>query len=93
MYDVADPAGSFMALQIINETLPALQQLKAQGLVRFVGITGLPLKALQYVLDRVPTGGRSFLKRAAISCTETAEAMAIVHRRIVEDLCWGCKAT
>eukprot|EP00878_Enallax_costatus_P011412 GHUV01011915.1.p1 GENE.GHUV01011915.1~~GHUV01011915.1.p1 ORF type:complete len:358 (+),score=83.91 GHUV01011915.1:242-1315(+) len=42
--------------QVINETLPALQQLKAQGLVRFIGITGLPLKALQYVLDRVPTG-------------------------------------
>jgi diketogulonate reductase-like aldo/keto reductase len=45
-----------LAVQIINETLPALQQLKAQGLVRFVGITGLPLKALQYVLDRVPAG-------------------------------------
>ncbi|WIA38692.1 hypothetical protein OEZ86_001995 [Tetradesmus obliquus] len=42
--------------QIISETLPALQQLKAQGLVRFVGITGLPLSALQYVLDRVPPG-------------------------------------
>ncbi|KAF6257021.1 NADP-dependent oxidoreductase domain-containing protein [Scenedesmus sp. NREL 46B-D3] len=42
--------------QVINETLPALQQLKAQGLVRCVGVTGLPLKALQYVLDRVPPG-------------------------------------
>lgn len=46
--------------QIISETLPALQQLKAQGLVRFIGITGLPLKALQYVLDRVPQGGALF---------------------------------
>lgn len=26
--------------QVINETLPALQKLKAQGLVRFIGITG-----------------------------------------------------
>jgi L-galactose dehydrogenase len=45
-----------LPLQIISETLPALQQLKSQGLVRFVGITGLPLTALQYVLDRVPAG-------------------------------------
>lgn len=44
------------ALQIINETLPALQQLKQQGLVRFIGITGLPFKSLTYVLDRVPPG-------------------------------------
>ena len=45
-----------VVLQVINETLPALQQLKQQGLVRFIGITGLPFKALTYVLDRVPNG-------------------------------------
>lgn len=28
---------------LISETLPALQKLKSQGLVRFIGITGLPL--------------------------------------------------
>jgi L-galactose dehydrogenase len=43
-------------LQVINETLPALQALKAQGLVRFVGITGLPLNVFKYVLDRAPPG-------------------------------------
>jgi hypothetical protein len=43
--------------QVINETLPALQALKAQGLVRFVGITGLPLPVFKYVLDRAPPGG------------------------------------
>lgn len=42
--------------QIVSETIPALQQLKAQGLVRHIGITGLPLGALTYVLDRVPPG-------------------------------------
>lgn len=41
-----------MWLQIINETLPALQKLKAEGLVRFIGITGLPLKIFRTVLDR-----------------------------------------
>lgn len=43
-------------LQVINETLPALHALKAQGLVRFVGITGLPLNMFKYVLDRAPPG-------------------------------------
>ena len=39
-------------LQVITETLPALLKLKAEGLVRFIGITGLPLKVFQTVLDR-----------------------------------------
>lgn len=46
--------------QIISETLPALQQVKQQGLVKFIGITGLPLKSLQYILDRVPQGKSGF---------------------------------
>ncbi len=40
----------------MNETLPALQQLKAEGLVRHIGITGLPLKIYKYVLDRCGPG-------------------------------------
>jgi len=42
--------------QIVNETLPALLELKKQGKVRFIGITGLPLKIFRYVLDRAPAG-------------------------------------
>ncbi|KAL0040809.1 hypothetical protein WJX79_006107 [Trebouxia sp. C0005] len=42
--------------QIVNETIPALQKLKEQGLVRFIGITGYPLDIYTYVLDRVPAG-------------------------------------
>ncbi len=38
--------------QIITETLPALAELKKQGLVRHIGITGLPLKAFRTMLDR-----------------------------------------
>lgn len=38
--------------QIVNETLPALYQLKRAGIVGHVGITGLPLKALRAVLER-----------------------------------------
>ena len=43
-------------LQIVKETLPALQKLKKEGLVRHIGITGLPLKIYQYVIDRCVAG-------------------------------------
>ncbi len=36
--------------QIIHETLPALEKLRQSGKVRFVGITGLPLKIFTQVL-------------------------------------------
>jgi len=42
--------------QIVNETLPALHRLKEQGLVRHVGITGLPLKVFPSILDRAEPG-------------------------------------
>lgn len=42
--------------QIVRETLPTLLSLKAQGLVRHVGITGLPLKVFRSIIDRVEPG-------------------------------------
>lgn len=48
--EFADPG------QIVNETLPALQRLKEQGLVRHIGITGLPLKVFPAILDRIGPG-------------------------------------
>jgi L-galactose dehydrogenase len=38
--------------QILNETIPALKQLKQQGKIRLFGITGLPLKVLADVAVR-----------------------------------------
>lgn len=38
--------------QIVEETLPALRALVTAGKVRYIGITGLPLKALREVLSR-----------------------------------------
>src|ERR1051326_6513672 len=38
--------------QIVEETLPALRRVKEQGKVRFIGVSGYPMKMFQYVLDR-----------------------------------------
>lgn len=40
--------------QVVEESLPALRRLQAQGKVGYVGVTGLPLGIFTYVLDRAP---------------------------------------
>src|SRR5947209_2906854 len=40
--------------QIIDETLPALRKVQQQGKVRFVGVSGYPMKMFRYVLDGAP---------------------------------------
>jgi aryl-alcohol dehydrogenase-like predicted oxidoreductase len=40
--------------QIVDETLPALRQLQQAGKVRFVGISGYPMKIFKFVLDQTP---------------------------------------
>lgn len=42
--------------QVINETLPALCELRDEGVVKHVGITDLQPENLQFVIDRVPEG-------------------------------------
>ena len=42
--------------QVIGETLPALVELKEQGRIGHVGITGLPLKVFTEVVKRAPEG-------------------------------------
>jgi aryl-alcohol dehydrogenase-like predicted oxidoreductase len=38
--------------QIVDESLPALRKIQEQGKVRFVGVSGYPMKIFRYVLDR-----------------------------------------
>src|SRR3954463_2585673 len=40
--------------QIVDETLPALRKVQQEGKVRFIGISGYPMKIFQYVVDRTP---------------------------------------
>jgi aryl-alcohol dehydrogenase-like predicted oxidoreductase len=42
--------------QIVEETLPALVELRDKGVVSHVGITDLQLENLQWVIDHVPAG-------------------------------------
>lgn len=42
--------------QICNETLPALTELRSEGVVKHVGITNLTLRHFKYVIDHVPVG-------------------------------------
>lgn len=42
--------------QVAGETLPALVELREQGLVSHVGITDLQLENLRWVIDHVPAG-------------------------------------
>ena len=40
--------------QIVDETLPALRKVQAQGKVRFVGFSGYPMKIFRFIIDQVP---------------------------------------
>ena len=40
--------------KVVEETLPALRKVQQQGKVRFVGVSGYPMKMFRYVLDRAP---------------------------------------
>src|SRR3954464_14005455 len=40
--------------QIVEETLPALEKIRQQGKVRFIGVSGYPMKLFRYILDRAP---------------------------------------
>jgi aryl-alcohol dehydrogenase-like predicted oxidoreductase len=40
--------------QIVTETLPALRKLQQQGKIKYVGISGYPMKMFRYVADRAP---------------------------------------
>lgn len=42
--------------QVCNETLPALVDLRNEGIVKRVGITNLNLRHFKYVIDHVPAG-------------------------------------
>jgi len=58
--------------QVVHETIPALRRLQETGKVRFVGITGLPLKAFEVVAEQ--TAVDTILSYCRYSLNDTALA-------------------
>jgi len=58
--------------QVVHETIPALRRLQETGKVRFVGITGLPLKAFEVVAEE--TAVDTILSYCRYSLNDTALA-------------------
>jgi aryl-alcohol dehydrogenase-like predicted oxidoreductase len=61
--------------QIIDETLPALRKIQQSGKVRFVGISGYPMKALRFVIER-----------AAIDCVLNYNQYTLQNTRFADEL-------
>jgi len=40
--------------QIVDETLPALRKEQAKGKVKFIGVSGYPMKMFKFILDQAP---------------------------------------
>ncbi len=61
--------------QVVEETLPALERVRAQGKVRFIGITGYPVRALLTVAERAPVD--TVLSYCRYSLNDTALEAAL----------------
>lgn len=69
--------------QIITETIPALQQVKAAGKARFVGITCLPLHLFPTVLDRVDVDQIQSYCRYCLNDTGLADLLPYLKQKRV----------
>ncbi|MES2572486.1 MAG: aldo/keto reductase [Verrucomicrobiota bacterium] len=67
--------------QIVEETLPALRKVQAEGKVRFIGISGYPMKALRFVLDR-----------AELDCVLSYNQYTLQNTRFADELLPELKA-
>ena len=65
--------------QILQETLPALQDLKTRGIIRKIGITSYSLQALHAILEGSPVRIDSVL---------TYSRLALHDRSLMEDMPW-----
>jgi len=61
--------------QIVEETLPALRKIQKSGKVRFIGISGYPMKAFRYVLER-----------ADLDCALSYNQYTLQNTRFADDL-------
>lgn len=69
--------------QVVDETIPALLELRAQGKVRFIGVTGYPLPALARVADRAAVDTVLSYCRYSLLDDALTDWLAFFQRRAV----------
>ena len=62
--------------QIVEETIPALRELQAEGKTRYVGITGYPVRMLRRVAEAVPVDTVLSYCRYSLLNTEMRDVLA-----------------
>lgn len=67
--------------QVIDETIPALRRVQDQGKVGFIGITGLPLKVFQTVLEQTEIDTILSYCRYALNDTSLAELIPTLQAK------------
>ncbi|MBP6469493.1 MAG: aldo/keto reductase [Chloroflexi bacterium] len=67
--------------QVVNETIPALRRLQETGKVRFVGITGLPLKAFEMVAEQTAVDTILSYCRYSLNDTSLADKLPYFQQK------------
>lgn len=65
--------------QVVNETIPALRALRDQGKVRFIGVSGYPLKIFRYVIERTELDCILSYCRYSLNDTGLEELLPFLH--------------
>lgn len=68
--------------QIIDETIPAMRKLQDQGKVRYVGITGYPLKMLARIIEAAPLDSVLSYCRYNLMCADMDDVLTPIARRL-----------
>lgn len=69
--------------QVVNETIPALRKVQEQGKVRFIGITGLPLKIFRYIAARTEVDTTLSYCRYALNDTSLTALIPFLQEKEV----------
>jgi L-galactose dehydrogenase len=61
--------------QIVDETLPALRKIQQSGKVRYIGVSGYPMKAFRFILEQ-----------AAVDCVLSYNQYTLQNTRFADEL-------
>jgi aryl-alcohol dehydrogenase-like predicted oxidoreductase len=69
--------------QVVEETIPALERLRESGKVRFIGITGLPIKIFRDVLEKTEIDTILSYCRYSLNDTALVDLIPLLQERNV----------